>query len=137
MPPLICPRCKKTNPETASFCHFDGEPLRPVPAADAEKRTPEAPTTPIPGNARERFPPPPWPAACSWFVRCRGCESGPFSVNEIMVMAATGSIGPEDRVRKGQGAWVPAKQLDFLAVYLAKSPAQTSPASAAEPQRAL
>jgi hypothetical protein len=28
MPPLICPRCKHTNPEIAVFCHFDGEPLR-------------------------------------------------------------------------------------------------------------
>src|SRR5262245_25358490 len=28
MPPLVCPRCKNTNPDTASFCYFDGEALR-------------------------------------------------------------------------------------------------------------
>ncbi|MCI0461717.1 MAG: hypothetical protein L0Z62_32600 [Gemmataceae bacterium] len=28
MPPLVCPRCKSTNPDSASFCYFDGEALR-------------------------------------------------------------------------------------------------------------
>ncbi len=28
MPPLLCPHCKKTNPETAAYCYFDGEALR-------------------------------------------------------------------------------------------------------------
>src|SRR5436190_15026900 len=28
MPPLVCPRCKNTNPDAASFCYFDGEALR-------------------------------------------------------------------------------------------------------------
>jgi hypothetical protein len=29
MPPLVCPRCKHTNPEVAVFCYFDGAELRP------------------------------------------------------------------------------------------------------------
>ncbi len=28
MPPLVCPRCRSTNPEAASFCYHDGEALR-------------------------------------------------------------------------------------------------------------
>ncbi len=28
MPPLVCPRCRNTNPEAASFCYYDGEALR-------------------------------------------------------------------------------------------------------------
>jgi hypothetical protein len=28
MPPLLCPRCKRPNPDTASYCHFDGSELR-------------------------------------------------------------------------------------------------------------
>lgn len=28
MPPLVCPRCRKTNPGEAQFCYFDGAVLR-------------------------------------------------------------------------------------------------------------
>jgi hypothetical protein len=44
MPPLVCPHCQNANPETASFCYYDGEALRggqraaPRRAAPAEAR---------------------------------------------------------------------------------------------------
>src|SRR5690348_9482031 len=28
MPPLVCPHCQNANPDTASFCYYDGEALR-------------------------------------------------------------------------------------------------------------
>src|SRR5262249_23062002 len=28
MPPLLCPRCQRPNPEVALYCHFDGTELR-------------------------------------------------------------------------------------------------------------
>jgi hypothetical protein len=37
MPPLVCPRCKNSNPDTAAFCYFDGEALRAGQAAAANK----------------------------------------------------------------------------------------------------
>jgi hypothetical protein len=29
MPPLVCPRCQRPNPDIANYCHFDGIDLRP------------------------------------------------------------------------------------------------------------
>ncbi len=44
MPPLLCPRCKNTNPEIASFCFFDGEALRgQITTAEAHKLPKEFP----------------------------------------------------------------------------------------------
>lgn len=37
MPPLVCPKCKSSNPDTASFCYYDGEVLRAGQAAAANK----------------------------------------------------------------------------------------------------
>jgi hypothetical protein len=28
MPPLVCPRCQRSNPDSAHYCHFDGTELR-------------------------------------------------------------------------------------------------------------
>src|SRR5437773_3019439 len=36
MPPLVCPRCQRSNPDQAVYCHFDGTELRSgVPHAGA------------------------------------------------------------------------------------------------------
>jgi hypothetical protein len=37
MPPLVCPKCKNSNPDIASFCYFDGEALRAGQAAAANR----------------------------------------------------------------------------------------------------
>ena len=34
---LVCPRCQRTNPNEAVFCHFDGAELRPVQGRDEKQ----------------------------------------------------------------------------------------------------
>ena len=50
----------------------------------------------------------------SYFVSKNGKEFGPFNVQDLRAMAREGRIGSEDKIRKGQGAWVIAIKIKGL-----------------------
>lgn len=50
-----------------------------------------------------------------WFVRTSQGELGPWSTEELLEHANSAQIQASDRVRKGMGVWMPAKNVSALA----------------------
>jgi Zn-dependent protease with chaperone function len=49
-----------------------------------------------------------------WYLMSEGGVKGPFSAQQLRSMAQSGELGPEDRVRRGEGPWAPASRVKGL-----------------------
>ena len=71
----------------------------------------------------------------SFFLARNGKEYGPFKVQELRVMAREGRIAPEDKIRKGQGAWVMASRVKGLFQTMPEAPEKTDTPVGNKPEK--
>ena len=70
--------------------------------------------------------------AVEWFCRVMGSDVGPLSQDQLVDMARQRHLNPEDLVRRGNSAWVPAFEVKGLFEAAAK-PAPAAPPPPPEP----
>jgi hypothetical protein len=61
----------------------------------------------------------------NWYVLIQGKDIGPFTVKELTAQAIAGVLGANNLVRQGDGAWVPARSIERLAMHLRGAGAET------------
>lgn len=105
----------------------DAEPVIEIQGEDEQREAPlpapPAPASGTPGRGAvpTHYPPRPGPPGAFWTVEIGGETLRPGGVAALRLWARQGRLHAEDRVRRGEGPWQPAREVPELASLFARA----------------